>query len=221
MLIALLSIVPIQHCVSKRFHMPRPTAAPAKQQLHDTMRLLWNDHGVWTREFVVAALAEFPSTSVAADRLFKNQEDIGNAVGSFYGDKAGKALTALLKDHIKIAAEVVAAAKKGDSKTLGIKNDLWHKNAHDISVFLSKANPNINEKALTSMMNDHLALLTNVVTARLKKEWPNDVKEYDAYRAQLNHMADALTNAIILQFPAKFGQHQKHPAKKYNKARMG
>lgn len=173
-------------------------------QFHDGMRQLWNDHGVWTREYVVAALSNAPNTRVVANRLFKNQEDIGNAVAGFYGADAGKVLTALLKDHIKIAAAVVAAASKGKKVEFAQQNKLWHKNADDIAAFLSKANPHLTQKGVQKMMYDHLALLTADVTARLKKEWEKDVKAYDVYRSQLNHMADALSGAIALQFPAKF-----------------
>jgi hypothetical protein len=177
---------------------------PTLGQFHDAMRQLWNDHGVWTREYVVAALSSAPNTTIVANRLFRNQEDIGNAVAGFYGADAGKALTALLKDHIKVAAAVVTAASKGEKVEFAKQNKLWHKNADDIAAFLSKANPHLTQKGVQKMMYDHLALLTANVTARLKKDWEKDVKSYDVYRAQLNHMADALSGAIAMQFPAKF-----------------
>jgi len=178
--------------------------AVSRQEFHDTMRTLWNDHGVWSREFVVATLADLPNAHLTAERLFKNQEDIGSALEPYYGQEASKKLTALLKDHIKIAAEVVSAAKKGDSKSLGEQDALWRTNARDISSFLSKANPHLTEKDLVTMMYEHLDLLTQVVTARIKKNWVNDISSYNSYLRQLNHMADALSEAIMKQFPHKF-----------------
>jgi hypothetical protein len=44
------------------------------------MRKLWTDHVVWTREYIVAAVAGTPDAQPAASRLMKNQEDIGAAV---------------------------------------------------------------------------------------------------------------------------------------------
>jgi hypothetical protein len=55
---------------------------------------------------------------MAIDRLLQNQVDIGNAIKPFYGDAEGDQLTALLKTHITDAADVVNAAKDGDSAKL-------------------------------------------------------------------------------------------------------
>ncbi|MEX0790182.1 MAG: hypothetical protein WD178_05335, partial [Actinomycetota bacterium] len=77
---------------------------------------LWTDHAIWTREYVVAAIAGSPDTGAAAGRLLRNQEDIGNAVVPLYGQDAGAALTDLLKQHILIAVDLVAAALAGDKE---------------------------------------------------------------------------------------------------------
>ena len=50
-----------------------------------------------------------------AQRLLQNQTDIGNAIKPFYGDAAGTQLTALLRDHILTAGDLIAAAKAGDT----------------------------------------------------------------------------------------------------------
>src|SRR3712207_1093652 len=68
--------------------------------LRTALRRLWTDHVVWTRAYVVAAVADAPDAATAAERLLKNQEDIGEAVVPFYGQAAGDALTTLLKQHI-------------------------------------------------------------------------------------------------------------------------
>src|SRR5262245_37308740 len=79
--------------------------------LRQDMRKLWTDHVVWTRDYIVAAVGDQPDAPAAAARLMKNQEDIGAAVGSIYGKEAGDKLTALLKDHIGIAVDLIKAAK--------------------------------------------------------------------------------------------------------------
>src|SRR5262245_100070 len=96
------------------------TSAPAQMNsgsegtLQVDMRKLWEDHVSWTRMYIISATANQPDKSATLDRLMRNQDDIGNAVKPFYGDSAGRKLTELLKDHIRIAGEVVDAAAKGD-----------------------------------------------------------------------------------------------------------
>ena len=46
------------------------------------------DHVVWTRDYIVAAVGDYPSAQAAAN-LLNNQEDIGNAVAMYYGKDAG------------------------------------------------------------------------------------------------------------------------------------
>lgn len=173
-------------------------------QLRESMRTLWTDHVVWTRNYIVSALANDPATSVVAARLLRNQEDIGNAVKPYYGSDAGNRLTALLKDHITIAVDVVAAAKAGDAARLAGADRRWHANAADIATFLAEANPNWTRDALLAMLNEHLRLTTEETKARLEKRWADDVRIYDQVFAQAMQMADALTDGIVKQFPNRF-----------------
>src|SRR5438045_3095425 len=80
----------------------------------NAMRKLWEDHITWTRLYIVSAAADLPDKDVTAQRLLQNQTDIGNAVKPFYGEAAGNQLTALLRDHILGAVDLIAAAKAGD-----------------------------------------------------------------------------------------------------------
>ena len=54
------------------------------------------------------------------------------------------------------------------------------------------------------MMNTHLSTTTDEVVARLTKNWDQDVRAFDAVYDHILHMADALTDGIIAQFPNKF-----------------
>ena len=81
---------------------------------HDEMRRLWEDHITWTRLFIVSATDDLPDTAATTQRLLRNQDDIGDAIKPFYGRAAGERLTALLREHITIAAELLGAAKAGD-----------------------------------------------------------------------------------------------------------
>ena len=93
-------------------HAEATTASQAA--LRSDMRVLWEDHITWTRLVIVSLTTGSPDTNATVGRLLRNQTDIGNAVKPFYGKAAGNALTAELRKHILIAADVIAAAKAGD-----------------------------------------------------------------------------------------------------------
>jgi hypothetical protein len=176
----------------------------AAATLKQDMRKLWTDHVVWTRDYIIAAIAGQPDAKAAADRLLKNQEDVGNAVAKFYGAPAGQQLTTLLKEHITIAVDLIKAAKAGDKGAQQQADSRWQQNALQIADFLSKANPNWPKATLTDMMKKHLSTTTNEVVARLNKNWEADVRAFDEVYEHILHMADALSDGIVKQFPSKF-----------------
>ena len=193
-------------CATTAFAQQHDTHALSPSvQLRQDMRKLWTDHVVWTRDYIVAAVGDQPDAQAAATRLLKNQEDIGNAIAGVYGKPAGDKLTSLLKEHITIAVDIIKFAKAGDKSSQSAADAKWKKNAEDIADFLSKANPNWPRATLVEMMNKHLSTTTDEVVARLTKNWDADVKAYDAVYNHILMMADALTDGIVKQYPAKFG----------------
>ena len=187
----------------------RPAASAAVSSsamaLKQDMRKLWTDHVVWTRDYIIAAIGDQPDAQAAANRLMKNQDDIGNAVGKVYGAAAGQQLATLLKEHISIAVDLIKAAKAGDKAGQQAADAKWSANGVAIADFLSKANPNWPRATLVTMMNVHLATTTNEVVARLNKKWDEDVRAFDAVYDHILMMADALSDGIVKQFPEKFG----------------
>ncbi len=168
--------------------------------LHD----LWIEHIVWTRQYLVAAAANQPDASFAAERLLKNQEDIGNAIKPFYGDQAGNQLTSQLKDHITIAVDLLEAAKSGNSTALEEIEEKWHANADEIATFLSTANPNWTKEDMLNMLNEHLSLTKTEAVARLTGDYATDVATFDALYKHAVSMGDEFTAGIVKQFLGQF-----------------
>ncbi|HSE62231.1 MAG TPA: hypothetical protein VLG15_01330 [Thermoanaerobaculia bacterium] len=172
---------------------------------HDAMRKLWEDHVTWTRLYIVSAIAGLPDTQPAAERLLRNQVDIGDAIKPFYGEAAGDALTALLRPHILIAAETVDAAIAGDTARVEDALARWYANADEIGDFLAAANPdNWSREAMRAEMRHHLDLTLEEALARLRGDWAADIAAYDTVHEHILGMADVLSSGIIRQFPRKF-----------------
>ena len=205
--------------------------------LHQAMRELWSDHVVWTRLYIIEAVDRTPVSErltkiasgvveqigtaiggavelasagdAAAIRLLRNQEEIGNAIVPYYGDAAGRKLTATLKQHILLAVELVAAAKAGDDAKFQKKDKEWDDNAREIARFLSGANPNWPERDVYDLLDQHLRLTKAEATARLKKDFATDVKTFDDIYTEAMVIADTLAGGIVAQFPEKFGSGER------------
>ncbi|MFN2581474.1 MAG: hypothetical protein ABR498_01890 [Candidatus Dormibacteria bacterium] len=87
------------------------------------MRELWSDHNVYTRSLIVSAAAGLPDTADVAQRLLRNQDEIGEAIKPYYGDAAGSQLATLLRTHIQLATRALVAAK-GTSTAMSDMNGM-------------------------------------------------------------------------------------------------
>jgi hypothetical protein len=179
-------------------------ALRSDQSLQQALHRLWTDHAIWTREYVVAAIAGTPDTGAAAGRLLRNQEDIGNAIVPLYGEEAGAALTDLLKQHILIAVDLVAAALAGDKEQFAEQDAKWDRNAVDIAEFLGNANPNWDKRDVHDLLAQHLELTRAEVVARLTREWTKDIATFDDIMTELLTLSDALAAGIVKQFSDRF-----------------
>ena len=188
--------------------MSEITCTRPSVQLRMAMRKLWEDHITWTRCYIVSTLAGNEDSGKIAERLLKNQDEIGNAIKPFYGEDAANKLSALLRDHIMIASQVVKAAKANDSKGLKDAQAKWFSNADDIAVFLSSANPNWPMKDLQQMLYKHLDLTTSEVVSRLKKDWAADIEAYDMGHEHMLMFSDVLSNGMIMQFKDRFKKNK-------------
>lgn len=174
-------------------------------ELRTNLRTLWEDHAMYTRNVILNIIDNLPGRNEAVARLLKNQDDIGNAIKPVYGESAGKKLTELLREHIIIAADLLKAAKVNNQPDFNNVNSKWFKNADDIAIFLSSANPkNWSLEDMKKMMHEHLNLTTQEAVARIKKDYKGDIEAYDKTRAELLEMSDMLAIGIIKQFPEKF-----------------
>jgi hypothetical protein len=182
-----------------------PVLTPRVVAFHDEMRRLWEDHVTWTRLAIISLTTDAPDTEATVGRLLENQTDIGDAIRPFYGEAAGQELTRLLREHILIAADLIAAARAGDETAVAAAQARWTANADEIAALLAAANPRSWDlEEMKAMLHAHLRLTTHEVLARLQGDWAADVAAYDEIHLQALGMADMLSNGIIKQFPARF-----------------
>jgi hypothetical protein len=172
---------------------------------HDDMRKLWEDHVIWTRLAIVSFAGGLPDFDQNAARLLRNQEHIGTAIKPYYGRRAGNALTALLKEHIGGAVDLLMAAKAGDDAAFASARRAWYANGREISRFLNRASPRFLPLAsVQRLMRGHLDQTLVEAGHLLNGDYAAGIRDYDLIHRHILVMADAISGAIIKQFPGRF-----------------
>lgn len=169
-------------------------------KLKVTMRKLWEDHAIWTRQFIVDLLANLPSIDKTTERLLKNQDAIGNCMKQFLGDTATDDLTSLLKDHITITIDLLKAIKAGDttgSKTL--ETDAIT-NGDNIATFFATINPYYSKDELRDMLDTHIILVKYQSIARMNGDYNADIMYFDMGLHHILVISDYLFKGITERF---------------------
>jgi hypothetical protein len=173
--------------------------------LRSDMRMLWEDHIEWTRNVIFNIIDGLPGTNEAVTRLLRNQGDIGNLFGVYYGMANGSQLTHLLYGHINTAAAILIGLHNNDTAAVNAANAAWYANGDSIVDFLYGLNPNHwSHNDLDMMMDMHLDLTAAEAVARYTMNYAADVAAYDSVHAEILRMADFFTDGIIAQFSGQF-----------------
>jgi hypothetical protein len=186
-------------------HAAAPVVTARQQKLHDGMRKLWEDHITWTRLAIVTFAAGDKDLQATETRLLRNQTDLGNAIKPYYGAKAGRQLTALLKAHISGAVALLQAAKSGDNAAVAKAKAAWYANGNQIADFLAKANPHSWPRTeMRKMMRAHLDVTLKEAVDELGGHYDASVRDYERIHHHILEMADGLSAGIVKQFPRRF-----------------
>lgn len=181
-----------------------PMAAENKRSaFRKSMRKLWVEHMVWTRACIMATIAKTPDAAAAADRLQRNQLEMGAIFVPYYGTEMGAKMSLLLKEDNLVAGEIVAARMKRDAVKVAALEKRWHDNARDIGVLLSGSNPGWPQEAFVATFDNLMTLTYRQVTARLQKKWSDDIQAFDELYVQGMDLADDIADRMIKQYPEK------------------
>jgi hypothetical protein len=169
-------------------------------QLSNTLRRLWIEHVLWTRFFIVSTAFNLPDLQVVTNRLLQNPNDFAQELRPLYGEQIASQFKQLFADHLLIAAQLVNAAKAGDTAEVEKHLKRWYANAEDIARFLVSINPWWNYQQWKDLLFSHLRMTENEAVYILTGEYEKSVNEYDNIQAEALLMADVMTWGIIRQF---------------------
>ena len=145
-----------------------------------------------------------PEFEAAAATLDKNSVALSEAIGSVYGDDAGKQFLALWRDHIAFFVDYTAAKAGGDEAGVRKARNGLDDYRAEFGAFLASANPNLTQEAVAEELKPHVDSVFKTIDAVVA----GSPDAFELLRAAAGHMpmtANVLAGAIAKQFPDKFG----------------
>ncbi|EJT83761.1 hypothetical protein [Pseudomonas asiatica] len=185
-----------------------PAAKPAEAAAMTTrmaLRDLWVEHIFWVRNYAVANQAgNAKEAEVAAKEVVTDATRIANSIAPLYGQPAADQLLKLLAGHwgaIKHYSDAtVAKDKKGQQAAV---NELTS-NAKAIAAFLAKANPNLPEPTLLTLLSAHGGHHVAQIDQLAAADYVGEARTWAMMREHILTLSDALAAALVKQFPDKF-----------------
>ena len=130
---------------------------------------------------------------------------ISKAIGSVYGPDAEKAFLPLWRKHIGLVVDyTVGVATKDQAKQDRAVSDLIGY-TQDFGAFLASANPNLPKDVVAGLVKDHILTLKPVIDAQAAGTSRRCTRFLRTATAHMRMIADPLAEAIVKQFPQKFG----------------
>lgn len=154
---------------------------------------------LWTRSFIISTAFDLPDLPFVIQRLLQNPGDTAKVLQPLYGKQIAEQFKQLFTDHLLIAAQLVNAAKAGDTAEAARQRKRWYANAKEIACFLASINPFWSECTWRELLFDHLSMTEDEAVFILTGQFERSIKEYDAIQAEALEMADVMTCGIIRQ----------------------
>lgn len=187
-----------------------PAASPAAADSPAlTTRLaerdLWGEHIFWIRTYALAnQSADKKQAKVAADQVVDNATQIANSIAPLYGQPAADQLLKLLAGHWGAVKHYSDATVAKDAKGKQAAVTELTANAKAIAAFLATANPNLPEATLVNMLSAHGSHHVAQIDEFAAHDYAGEARTWAMMRTHILALADALTGALVKQFPDKF-----------------
>ena len=174
-------------------------------QTSAALRDLWLGHAFWTRAVTAETLsANKAAASVAEEQAVANARQLAAAMEPFYGSAASEQVFKLLAGHYGAVKQYVLATRARNTGEQGTARQAMLKNAEQIAVFLSSANPNLPIEALRGLLLAHGGHHMQQIQQLADKQYAQEAQTWEEMKHHMYSIADALTLGIAKQFPAKF-----------------
>jgi hypothetical protein len=204
-----LALILLAFCAQPAWSQP-PAASPASADspaltTRLALRDLWVEHVFWIRNYAIAnQAANQAQAKAAADQVVDNATKIANSIAPLYGQPAADQLLKLLAGHWGAVKHYSDATVGKDAKGKQAAVTELTGNAKAIAAFLARANPNLPEATLVTMLSAHGGHHIAQIDELAAHDYAGEARTWTMMRTHILALADALTGALVKQFPDKF-----------------
>ncbi len=185
--------------------MTEPTSSTKAADLRSDLVTLGVEHMTLTDQAVDAALDGSKSAAATGAALYANGNDIGAAVGSVYGKDAETTFDSVWKLHLDEFVKYAVADSKGDAAGKKAALDAISTGyTKPLSAYLAKANPNLPEATLNSVLGDHVAMTATMIDKHVAGDYVGEAAELKMANSHIEGIFSTLAGAIVKQYPTKF-----------------
>lgn len=207
--IKVLALILLAFCAQPAWSATPAAASPTADSPALTTRLalrdLWVEHIFWIRTYAQANQSgDQKQAKVAADQVVDNATKIANSIAPLYGQPAADQLLKLLAGHWGAVKHYSDATVAKDAKGKQTAVADLTSNAKAIAAFLAKANPNLPEATLVNMLSAHGGHHIAQIDEFAAHDYAGEANTWSMMRVHILALADALTGALVKQFPDKF-----------------
>ena len=182
-----------------------PSSATKAADLRATLVMLGVEHMTLTNQAVDAALDGSKNADATAAALYANGNDIGAAVGSVYGKDAQTTFDSVWKLHLDEFVKYAVADSKGDNAGKQAALDAIQTGyTKPLSQYLAKANPNLPEATLESVLGGHVAMTATMIDDHVAGKYTEEADQLKMANQHIEGIFSTLADGIVKQYPAKF-----------------
>ena len=168
------------------------------------MNVVWEQHIMWTRMLLISIAENLKDLEATQTRLLENPKDIADVFRTYYGNNVANEIQRLLTEHLVIGKDLIVALKNKNQEQANSLSLKWYQNADSMAEAFSSINPFYPKEEIRRMLYEHLRLTTEEVNARLKGNYPADIKAYDMVQKEILRMSQFFVNGIVSQFSNLF-----------------
>jgi len=160
----------------------------------ENIRVLWTDHLVWIRQFLISLMFRLRDLSYISIRTLQNAIDFSAQLTPFYGLENAKLYETLLAERVLLLAELASTIKMDGDTSVQLSK--LQKNADDTAALFAGLNPYWDKAVWQQMLYTQYRLEEQLIRQIAQDRFSTSVPIYDAIYQNALKMA-----AYTAQFP--------------------